>query len=170
VKPLWGAILMCLSAVGAGVHAQEPAMGVVPAPDPESKARGAVVRHLSKPATTYAANCAGCHGPSGRSVEEMPTLVGRVGYFTRIPEGRAYLVQVPGVAMSAVRDEDLAEMLNWLLHTYSSAQLSADFKPYTAAEVGELRKVTVVNPEVRRKELIQALLAAGQIPSAASLE
>ena len=127
------------------------------------------MRRLSKPAATYAANCAGCHGHSGRSVSEIPTLVNRIGYFVRIPEGRAYLVQVPGVAMSAVRDEDLAEMLNWLLNTYSAAQLPGDFKAYTGTEVLELRSVPII-PWVRRKELIQALLAAGQIPSAAALE
>jgi hypothetical protein len=71
--------------------------------------------------------------------------------------------------MSAIRDEDLAEMLNWLLETYSGAQLPSDFQAYTGAEVTELRKVRIV-PWLRRKELIQALLAAGQIPSAETLE
>ena len=96
-------------------------------------------------------------------------MVERIGYFARIPEGRAYLVQVPNVAMSAIRDEDLAQMLNWLLTTYSAAQLPQDFTPYTGAEVGELRKERII-PWVRRKELIKALLAAGQIPSATALE
>lgn len=144
-------------------------MEVVAPPDWHAKTHATDVRHLSKPATTYAANCAGCHGPSGRSVSEIPTLVNRIGYFARIPDGRAYLVQVPGVAMSAVGDEDLAEMLNWLLNTYSAAQLPKDFQAYTPAEVGELRKVTVI-PWVRRGELIQRMLAGGQIPSATALE
>jgi mono/diheme cytochrome c family protein len=164
-----GAIVVSLLAGGANVHAQQYAMDTVPPPDDHAKTHATAVRHLSKPAATYAANCAGCHGPSGRTVSEIPTLVNRIGYFARIPEGRAYLVQVPGVAMSAVRDEDLAEMLNWLLITYSAAQLPGDFKAYTGAEVMELRRDTVI-PWVRRKELIQALLAAGQIPSAAVLE
>ena len=140
-----------------------------PPPDEQAKTHSTAVRHLSKPATTYAANCAGCHGHSGRSVGEIPTLVDRIGYFARIPEGRAYLVQVPNVAMSAIRDEDLAEMLNWLLYTYSGRQLPGDFRAYTGAEVSELRKARII-PWVRRKELIQALLAAGQIPSSAALE
>jgi mono/diheme cytochrome c family protein len=169
VKRACGAIAVWCLVAGAGTPAQPYAMDIVAPPDEQAKAHSTAVRHLSKPATTYAANCAGCHGHSGRTVSEIPTLVDRIGYFARIPEGRAYLVQVPGVAMSAVRDADLAEMLNWLLNTYSAAQLPRDFKAYTAAEVMELRKVTVI-PWMRRRELIQALLAAGQIPSAAVLE
>jgi hypothetical protein len=169
VKGMCSAIVVSLLAGSANVHAQQYAMDIVPPPDDHAKTHTTAVRHLSKPAITYAANCAGCHGHSGRTVSEIPTLVDRIGYFARIPEGRAYLVQVPGVAMSAVRDEDLAEMLNWLLNTYSAAQLPGDFKAYTGAEVMELRAVPII-PWVRRKELIRALLAAGQIPSAAALE
>ncbi len=125
--------------------------------------------HLSKSATVYALNCAACHGHSGRSSAEFPTLVNRIGYYTRRPEGRAYIAQVPGVAMSAISDRDLAEMLNWLLRAYSAEQLPIDFKEYTGAEVAALRQVSII-PRTRRKELIQSLLAAGQIPSATALE
>jgi mono/diheme cytochrome c family protein len=169
VKAICSAIAMSMLAAGTQLHAQQYAMELVPPPDEHAKTHSTAVRHLSRPATTYAANCAGCHGHSGRSVVEIPTLVNRIGYFARISEGRAYLVQVPNVAMSAVRDEDLAEMLNWLLNAYSAAQLPSDFRPYTGAEVTELRKVRII-PWSRRKELIQALVAAGQIPSPESLE
>jgi len=165
VNPIHGVLVMSLMAGAVSVQAQQNAMEVVPPPDEHSKTHSTVVFHLSKPATTYAANCAGCHGPSGRSTIEMPTLAGRIGYFARSPGGRAYLAQVPGVAMSAVRDDDLAQMLNWLLRTYSAAQLPVAFKDYTGAEVAELRKVAII-PWVRRNEVIQALVAAGKIPSA----
>lgn len=124
--------------------------------------------HLSRPAILYASNCAGCHGHTGRSVSEIPTLVDRIGYFARIPEGRAYLAEVPNVAMSALSDEDLALMLSWLLRTYSADQLPADFRDYSAAEVGAYRQQRIV-PWVRRQELVRQLLAAGALPSAASL-
>jgi mono/diheme cytochrome c family protein len=160
---------LTLLVAAAQLRAQQQGMELVPPPDEHARTHSTAVRHLSKAATTYAANCSGCHGQSGRSVGEIPTLVDRIGYFARIPEGRAYLVQVPNVAMSSISDEDLAEMLNWLLETYSGAQLPSDFRAYTGAEVTELRKVRIV-PWLRRRELIQALVAAKQIPSAQALE
>jgi mono/diheme cytochrome c family protein len=169
MRSLCGAVAVSMLVAGTHLHAQQNAMELVPAPDEHARTHSTAVHHLSKAATTYAANCSGCHGQSGRSVGEIPTLVDRIGYFARIPEGRAYLVQVPNVAMSAIRDEDLADMLNWLLETYSAAQLPRDFRAYSGAEVSELRKIRIV-PWVRRKELIQALLAARQIPSADTLE
>ncbi len=169
MKAICTAITVTMLSAGSSLHAQQYPMELVPPPDEHAKTHSTAVRHLSRPATTYAANCAGCHGQSGRSVGEIPSLVDRIGYFARIPEGRAYLVQVPNVAMSAVGDEDLAEMLNWLLNTYSAAQLPRDFRAYTGAEVTELRKVRIV-PWSRRQELVQALLAAGEIPSPDSLD
>jgi mono/diheme cytochrome c family protein len=136
---------------------------------PAAPAQGGAVIHLSKPAVLYASNCAGCHGHTGRSVSEIPTLVNRIGYFARIPAGRAYLVEVPNVAMSSLGDEDLALLLNWLLKTYSARELPADFSDYTGAEVAELRRARII-PWQRRRELIQELLAAGQLPSAAQLQ
>ncbi len=141
----------------------------VSAPDDESRARQVVVHQLSRPAIDYAATCAGCHGPSGQSVAEMPSLVGRIGYFARSAEGRAYLVAVPNVAMSPLADEELAAMLSWLLRTYSAAELPADFQDYTAAEVGAARQQRIV-PWQRRREVVAGLLAAGRLPSAAVLE
>jgi mono/diheme cytochrome c family protein len=169
MRIICGAVAVSIWVTGAPLQAQQSAMERVPPPDEHARTHSTAVRHLSKPATLYAANCSGCHGQSGRSVGEIPTLVDRIGYFARIPEGRAYLVQVPNVAMSAIRDQDLAEMLNWLLETYSAAQLPEDFHRYTGAEVTELRKVRIV-PWSRRKELIQALLAARQIPSVDTLD
>ena len=129
----------------------------------------ASIRHLSRPAALYASNCAGCHGHTGRSVSEIPTLVDRIGYFARIPDGRAYLAEVPNVAMSALGDADLAAMLSWLLRTYSAAQLPADFRDYTAAEVADYRQQRII-PWERSQALVRQLLAAGAIPSAAVLQ
>jgi mono/diheme cytochrome c family protein len=123
---------------------------------------------MARTAQLYATNCQGCHGEYGRSASEIPTLAGRVGYFTRIPEGRRYLVQVPNVALNANADADIAAVLNWLLATYSREQLPADFKPYTASEVGQLRRARI-DVAASRRSVIEALLAAGQIPSADTL-
>lgn len=123
---------------------------------------------MPRPARTYATNCQGCHGDLGTSALEIPTLAGRVGYFARIPAGRKYLVQVPNVALNPSSDEDIAEMLNWVLNTYSHAQLPPDFQPYTAAEVAVLRKDRI-DVIAHRQRVIEQLVAAKQIPSADAL-
>jgi mono/diheme cytochrome c family protein len=137
-------------------------------PDALTRQSGLRVAPMPRPARTYATNCQGCHGDLGRSVTEIPTLAGRVGYFARIPEGRKYLVQLPNVALNPSSDEDLAEVLNWVLNTYSRAQLPPDFQEYTATEVAVLRKERI-DVTAQRQRVIEALVASKQIPSAEAL-
>ncbi len=157
------ALLAAASLAASGLDAQPSNV-----PDLLTRQSGLRLTPMSRPAQTYATNCQGCHGESGRSVPEIPVLAGRVGYFARVPEGRRYLVQVPNVALNPSSDADIAEVLNWLLVTYSRAQLPPDFSPYTASEVGELRRARVDVVAARRR-VVEALLAAGQIPSADAL-
>ncbi len=119
---------------------------------------------LPATAALFAAHCAGCHGDKGRSVSEFPTLAGRVGYFTRLPAGRAYLVQVPGVALSTLSDAQVADVMNWLLRNYSREQLAPDFAPYTRDEVAALRRERI-NPWAVRAQVVRALAQEGQLPS-----
>ena len=137
-------------------------------PDAITRQSGLRLAPMSHASRTYATNCQGCHGHAGTSVTEIPSLAGRVGYFARSPEGRRYLVQVPNVALNTSSDEDIAELLNWVLTTYSRAQLPPDFQPYTAAEVASLR-VERIDVVAYRKRIVEALVAAKQIPSADSL-
>jgi hypothetical protein len=116
-------------------------------------------------AQTYAMNCQGCHGELGASAIEIPVLAGRIGYFTRSDAGRRYLVQVPNVALNPNSDADIAEVLNWLLITYSRPQLVAGFRPYTAAEVTMLRKDRI-DVAATRQRVIDGLVASGAIASA----
>jgi mono/diheme cytochrome c family protein len=133
-------------------------------PDVVTRKSGLHVEPMARPARVYAENCEGCHGWAGISVTEIPTLKGRIGYFARIPEGRRYLVQVPNVALNPSSDEDIAAMMNWLLATYSRAELPRDFVPYSAAEVAQLRKARIDVAAARRR-VIAALVAANELPS-----
>jgi cytochrome c553 len=119
---------------------------------------------MSRPARVYAENCQGCHGNLGVSVTEIPGLAGRAGYFTRSAAGRRYLIQVPNVALNPNSDADIADLMNWVLRTYSAAQVVEGFQPYTAAEVGRLRRERVDIVALRR-EVVDDLVAHGQLPS-----
>ena len=89
----------------------------------------------------YILKCQGCHQPDGSgNVANTPPLKGEVAKFLAVPGGREFLGRVPGVASTDLDDARLAELLNWTLQHYDPAHLPAGFKPYTAAEVGALRK------------------------------
>jgi len=158
-------VLAALACTAAARAAEAPGTNV---PDAVTRQSGLRLAPMPRPAQTYATNCQGCHGELGRSVSEIPALAGRVGYFARIPAGRRYLVQVPNVALNPSSDEDLAAVLNWLLRTFSGAELPADFEPYTAAEVGGLRQARI-DVNATRALIVDELVAAKQIPSADTL-
>jgi mono/diheme cytochrome c family protein len=131
-------------------------------PDALARSGGTRVARILGPARDFANNCQGCHGHDGYSVTEIPQLLNRVGYFARTREGRAYLIEVPNVAQSQLDDKRLAELMNWLLATYSRAQLPPDFIPYTAEEVGRLRRARI-EPATARAAVIDMLVAQGEI-------
>ncbi|MFY3134311.1 c-type cytochrome [Achromobacter ruhlandii] len=89
----------------------------------------------------YVLQCAGCHRVDGRgsTPHGIPDFRNSVGAFTHLPAGREYLIRVPGAAFSPLSDAELANVLNWLLRTFSPAQLPTGFQPYTESEVAAAR-------------------------------
>ncbi|SRR5579875_1401419 len=120
--------------------------------------------HAAPPEQLYTLNCWGCHQPHAQGIAgSVPRLAGSMGYFVRIPEGRAYLVEVPGVAAAALSDQEIAAVLNWMLLTFSRAQLPAHFKPYTATEVRKYRTHQLLDVTQTRRRLAAQLKAMGFI-------
>jgi mono/diheme cytochrome c family protein len=156
------AIGLCAFPIASHGQAEPQASNV---PDVLTRQSGLRVAPMPRAAQTYATNCQGCHGELGVSASEIPTLAGRVGYFTRLPQGRRYIVQVPNVALNPSSDEDIAAVLNWVLLTYSRRELLSDFEPYTAAEVSVLRK-SRIDVVAERRRVIEELVASRQIASA----
>lgn len=106
----------------------------------------------------YMLYCQGCHLPSAEGLaDKVPRMSGFVGYFTHSEAGRRFLIQVPGSATAPVNDEQLAELMNWILKTYSGDELVDDFEPYTTAEVAELRQSPDTDPAARRLEILAAI-------------
>jgi len=126
----------CLSTLGAGsgnADAQAPAPGAA-----ESSPAG--VDNPQRAWQHWTLNCQGCHRPDGTgSAGTTPSLAGTVGRFLSVPGGREYLGRVPGVATSALSNADLSEVMNWMLWRFDKDHLPANFQPFTAAELGQLR-------------------------------
>jgi len=91
------------------------------------------------PRVLYLLHCQGCHLADGAGRPgAIPSLVG-VARFAAAPEGRAYLVGVPGSAQAPLSDAVLAEVLNWMLAAFGPAEVAARVAPFEAAEVARYR-------------------------------
>ena len=89
----------------------------------------------------YMLQCQGCHRPDGTgTMATAPPMTGMVARFLTVPGGREFLARVPGVATAVLTDAELAQLLNWTLYRFDSAHVPAGFQPYTAAEIGALRR------------------------------
>jgi len=109
--------------------------------------------------SNYQIYCQGCHGPDGSGAGDVPRMLGHVGSFQLSAAGREYVVRVPGSATSALSNERLAEVLNWIVYEFSGDSFVAAFEPYTAEEVGRLR-ASPLNETVNTRAAILAELAA----------
>ena len=96
---------------------------------------------LTNPESDYVEHCSGCHGMQGDSYPaEIPVLRDRIGYFMCTREGREYLIRLPNVAYSPIPDnQQLADMMNFVVFGLGGASAPKDARPFTAAEVGRLR-------------------------------
>jgi hypothetical protein len=96
---------------------------------------------LTTPESDYVEYCSGCHGMQGNSAPaEIPVLRDRVGYFMCTREGRDYLIRLPNVAYSAIADnQELADMMNFVVFGLGGASAPKDAKRFTATEVKRLR-------------------------------
>jgi mono/diheme cytochrome c family protein len=114
------------------------------------------------PAELYTLNCWGCHKPRAEGIPgTVPRLADSMANFLRVPGGREYLVEVPGVAASALSNAEIAEVLNWLLVTFNKAEMPPDFKPYTAAEIARYRPHQLIRITETRDDLVKRLKAKG---------
>lgn len=108
----------------------------------------------------YMIHCQGCHLPDAVGFAgRVPRMKDFAGYFLHSREGREFLIRVPGVSAAALPDDEIAELINWLLITYSVAQLPADFSPFTATEVASLRSRPESDPQATREIILDRIAA-----------
>jgi mono/diheme cytochrome c family protein len=111
-----------------------------------------------QPAVNFQLNCMGCHladgsGEAGR----VPSLRRSLVLFSGTPEGRQYVIRVPGVAQSPLSDAEAASLLNWMARNLSDVALPPGFVDYTEAEVKELRSRPLAQVSVMRARLLKEL-------------
>ena len=106
------------------------------------------------PKVDYLLHCSGCHLPDGTGLASVvPTLHNIIGRMVAEPEGRSYIVRVPGASQAPINDEKLAEVINWMLTEFSSDTLPENFMPLTVKEVTSARSQLLADPLKYRAEL-----------------
>jgi hypothetical protein len=109
------------------------------------------------PKIAYWLHCGGCHRLDGVGAPpDVPTLIEAPGHIEALPGGRDYLIRIPGVAQAGLDDSRLAEVLNYMLYTFSSSSLAIDFKPYSGVEISRHRHRVLKDPLKRRLEILTA--------------
>lgn len=109
----------------------------------------------------YSLQCLGCHLTNGEGAprNDVPMMKGFIGNFLKVEGGREFLVQVPGASQSALNNQQLADLINWMLQDEGIAEGSApkNFKNYTGEEVGIYRHVMIKDLRGHRKSLIDKI-------------
>ncbi len=115
----------------------------------------------------YTLHCQGCHLPDALGyADRVPRMKNFVGFFLHSNEGREFVIRVPGVATSSLPDDQLTELMNWLLLTYSSEQLPESFVPFSVGEVSVLRTRLEASPGKTRTRILESI--ARGLPSLAA--
>jgi mono/diheme cytochrome c family protein len=124
--------IACFAALGVLLGAS----GAVPAGDSKQ------MPVLNDTQVTYLERCGGCHGIQGHSAPgKVPSLRGQVRYFLCLPESRAYLVQLPSVSRSPLTDNEVADLMNFVVFDLGGDTGGrAEDARYTADEVHKLRE------------------------------
>ena len=123
---------------------------------------------LTAPQSDYVEHCSGCHVMQGNSAPaEIPVLRDRVGYFMCTKEGREYLIRLPNVAYSAISDnQQLADMMNFVVFGLGGSSAPRDARPFTAAEVARLRTRALATQSLIavRAEVIGNMVTSCAVP------
>jgi hypothetical protein len=141
----------------AATPAPAAAVAATPGPLP------AGVQDAARAWQNWTLNCQGCHRLDGTGSDQTaPGIAGTVAKFLWVPGGREYLARVPGVAASPLGNEELAEVMNWMLWRFDADHLPSTFQPYTGAEIARFRTRPLrLEASQMRAELLRQAEASG---------
>lgn len=126
-------------------------------------AAAALPAAAGSPQYNYMLVCSGCHGVDGAGSPEnrVPSLRGTIGHFLKVPNGREFLIQVPGTSHSHLSDAEVAELANWMLKAFSAAETPPGTPKYTKDEVSALRANPLTDVPAARAAIINQLRSKG---------
>ncbi len=104
----------------------------------------------------YLLQCMGCHGESGLGLEgKVPSFRDTLARISSSPEGRDYVLRVPGVTQSTLDDLETAEVLNWVLAEFSTTEAVRQVAPFTGEEVARARHRPLLEVNATREAVLR---------------
>lgn len=173
----------CLALAAMATFAVAPAVGAAPPPPgatipafaapPPKGTPFQYPAEMTQAQSDYVEHCGGCHGIHGYAAPaDLPTIGGRVGWFMCLPEGRSYLARLPNIARSRITDnEQLADLMNFMVFGLGGGTAPATAKPFTADEVAKERVIpfTSVSLIQTRKLIVEKLIKSCGAPASLRL-
>jgi hypothetical protein len=105
--------------------------------------------------TNYRLYCMGCHVEDGSGLEgKVPSMRRTLVPLSMRPEGRRFLVQVPGVAQSPLTNADVAALLNWMILNLTDKPAPHGVAAFTENEVARYRAQRLLNVRATRAKLV----------------
>lgn len=159
-----GALGACMAVAGYQAVTAAPA---TPAPLP------AAITDPDLARSDYVEHCGGCHGVRGSAAPaQLPELLGRVGWFMCTPQSRAYLIRLPNIAHSRIKDnQQLADLVNFVVFGLGGASVPKGSVPFTASEVAYERQFALSSASLKaeRARHVESAIRTCHAPAAMRL-
>lgn len=121
--------------------------------------------HALTPQVNYQLQCMGCHGIDGTGENgRVPSVRRTLVPWSGLPDGRDFILRVPGVSQALLSDGELASVLNWMARHLSDAPIPKNFVDYSAAEVARARRRPLTDVASRRARLRATVPVEVQVP------
>ena len=103
----------------------------------------------------YLLHCMGCHTETGVGLPgRVPSLRGTFARLAQNPDGRSYVLRVPGVTQSTLEPARLAEVFNWAILAFGDGAQPPQVPPFTAAEVAAARERPLLEVSATRERVL----------------
>ncbi len=121
-----------------------------------------VVRKMTSARSLYMLKCSGCHRVDGEGAPEagIPPFPGFIAPLARNSDGRVYIAHVPGIVGSRLSNEQLTDVLNYVIDEWAGEDAS-ETPRFTVEELTALREVPVTNIVEYRRGVVNQLIESG---------
>lgn len=104
--------------------------------------------------------CQGCHRANATGkLGEIPDMNGQVSKMLSVKGGQEYLSRVNGIAESPLTDNDLVDLMNWMLVEFDPENIPETFSGFNVDDVARLRLMPLDHTILDQRARLEAAMA-----------